>query len=269
MFMHLYKEQFLEEHDYPRVSKPTKVLIIASTERCGSHMLGHALHNTHAFGFPLEYANPANLKKWKEKFKTDDFYEVLDEIQKRRTSPNGVFGIKLHYQHIEEFGGFEQLVNYFPDAYYVLLSRENVLNQAVSLSIASQTGVWIAGQEPVNENPEYDYSSIDKSLKSIIKNNSSWRYSLAASDCNYIEMNFDNVKNNLDKTISDIAKFMGVSVNVEDIPTEQVTSKQSNKLNKEWEERFCSEFNLSSKLIPEQKPELIKKIKKKVKKVLS
>ena len=67
MFMHLYKEQFLEEHDYPRVSKPTKVLIIASTERCGSHMLGHALHNTHAFGFPLEYANPANLKKWKEK----------------------------------------------------------------------------------------------------------------------------------------------------------------------------------------------------------
>ncbi|WP_268744516.1 Stf0 family sulfotransferase [Pseudoalteromonas agarivorans] len=128
----------------------------------------------------------------------------------------------------------------------------------------------MAGQEPVNENPEYDYSSIDKSLKSIIKNNSSWRYSLAASDCNYIEMNFDNVKNNMDKAISDIAKFMGVSVNIEDIPTEQVTSKQSNKLNKEWKERFCSEFNLSSKLIPEQKKQgLIKSIKRKVKKVLS
>ncbi|ETJ48796.1 hypothetical protein X564_06910 [Pseudoalteromonas agarivorans] len=83
-------------------------------------------------------------------------------------------------------------------------------------------------------------------------------------------MNFDNVKNNMDKAISDIAKFMGVSVNIEDIPTEQVTSKQSNKLNKEWKERFCSEFNLSSKLIPEQKKQgLIKSIKRKVKKVLS
>ncbi|MEL0632583.1 Stf0 family sulfotransferase [Pseudoalteromonas carrageenovora] len=266
--MHLYKEQFLEKHDYPRVSKPSKVLIIASTERCGSHMLGHALHNTNSFGFPLEYANPANLNKWKEKLQIDDFFEVIDELQQRRTSPNGVFGIKLHYQHIEQFGGFENLVKYFPDAYYVLLTRENVLNQAVSLSIASQTGVWISGQEPMTENPEYNYSSIDESLKNIIKNNSSWRYALAASDCNYIEMNFDNVKNNLNNTISQIADFMGISVNSEDIPKEQVTSKQSNKLNEEWADRFCAEFNLSSQLIPEQNPKLIKKIKKKIKETL-
>ena len=41
--MHLYEDQFSEEYDFPRLEKPTKILIIASTARCGSHMLEHAL----------------------------------------------------------------------------------------------------------------------------------------------------------------------------------------------------------------------------------
>ena len=48
--MHLYQDQFSETHDLPVINKPSKVLIIASTGRSGSHMLGHALHQTNCFG---------------------------------------------------------------------------------------------------------------------------------------------------------------------------------------------------------------------------
>ena len=41
--MSLYEDQFLEKNDLNRVEKPSKTLIIASTGRSGSHMLGHAL----------------------------------------------------------------------------------------------------------------------------------------------------------------------------------------------------------------------------------
>lgn len=81
--MHLYEDQFSEQYDFPRQDKPTKILIIASTGRCGSHMLGHALHKTNKFGFPLEYANPVNLAEWKKRLEIEELQEVLAEIQRK------------------------------------------------------------------------------------------------------------------------------------------------------------------------------------------
>ncbi len=157
--MKLYEEQFSGSHDFPRQERPDKTLIIASTPRCGSHMLGHTLHETGAFGFPLEYANPANLREWKRRIEMESTEEVIRELTQRRTSPNGVFGIKLHYTHINVLGGFDGVQALFPEAYYVLLSRKDVLKQAVSLAIAKQTGVWIAGQQPERVNLIWTVSS--------------------------------------------------------------------------------------------------------------
>ncbi|WP_343031069.1 Stf0 family sulfotransferase [Marinobacter changyiensis] len=255
----------------PRFSesrKPSKILIIASTGRCGSHMLGHALYKTGSFGFPLEYTNPSNFARWKRRFGIDDFQGIMTEIQQRRTSPNGVFGIKIHYPHIKQFGGFDNLVRLFPNAHYVLLSRKDVLKQAVSLSIARQTGVWISGQKPVNENPTYDFEHIDKCLRETILNNSSWRYTLAASGCNYIEMDFDHVRNNLFQSIEKIASFIGIEIESTEMPKEQATKKQSKYINKEWAMKFISDFNKADELLSNKGIGIAEKIKGKVKRLI-
>ena len=246
----LYKDQFSERHDLTTVDKPSKILIIASTPRCGSHMLGHALQTTNSFGFPLEYTNPRNLSQWKKRFGKKDFQEVLTEIQKCRTSPNGVFGIKIHYSHIKEYGGFVALQEIFPEAYYVLLTRNDILKQAISLAIARRTGVWISGQKPVNENPEYHFLHIHKCLRELIIYNSSWRKTLKDNGCNYIEMNFDFVLKNIGASIQQIATFMDIEVNSETIPTEQVTKKQSNNINYEWEQRFLLDYQKDKTFLP-------------------
>ena len=266
--MHLYEDQFSEQHDFPRIDKPSKVLIIASTARCGSHMLGHALQQTQKFGFPLEYANGANLPEWKSRLGISDFRQLMTELQQRRTSPNGVFGIKILYSQIAEFGGFDHLLTLFPDAYYVMLSRKNVLKQAVSLSIAEQTGVWISGQKPVNDNPEYSFAHIDRCLRRTLVENSSWRYKLAASGCQFIELNFNEVRKNLRRSVREIADFMGIEIGESDIPEEQVTKKQSNDRNKIWAKRFTAEFNKTDELLPESKPGLLSRVRGKLKRMI-
>ncbi|MCB1121342.1 MAG: Stf0 sulfotransferase [Verrucomicrobiae bacterium] len=266
--MYLYEDQFSEIHDFPKVDRPVKVLVIASTARCGSHMLGHALHQTGKFGFPLEYMNHANLAEWKKRIGSNNIEEVLQVIQSRRTSTNGVFGIKIHYSHIQMFGGFEKVMQFFPNAYYVLLSRNDVLRQAVSLSIAKQTGVWISGQQPVNDNPEYDSTDIENCLRQTILDNASWRFTLAASGSNYIEMDFDQARRNLPDSVQKVADFIDIQIDQHDIPTEQVTKKQSNSRNREWAERFVSEFKKSDKLLQPETPGLMKRIKGKVFRVL-
>jgi LPS sulfotransferase NodH len=173
----------------------------------------------------LEYANPSNIAEWKNRFGVNDFFQVLEKIQERRTSANGVFSIKVHYPHIKLFGEFKQLVDFFPNAYFILLSRENVLRQAVSLSIARQTGVWISGQKPIDDNPTYDFKDIDKCLRETIINNSSWRYKLAASGCNYIEMTFEKICEDLSLSIKNIADFMDIDIDLNNLPDEHATQK--------------------------------------------
>ncbi|WP_213999938.1 Stf0 family sulfotransferase [Arsukibacterium sp.] len=263
--MNLYEDQFLEEHDFPTVDKASKTLIIASTARCGSHMLGHALYKTDSFGFPLEYANPANLRRWKERFGIKDVDKLMLQIKRHRTSENGLFSIKIHYNHIKQFGSFTNLMNIFPDAHYVLLSRHDVLEQAVSLAIANQTGVWISGQKPVNENPVYNAIQINHCLRQTILNNASWRYILAASGVNYIEMDFSQIKHHLVSSISTIARF--VETEVKHFPTEQATEKQSNNLNKEWTRRFLEDFDLSEELLYPKREPILPKVTRKLQRI--
>lgn len=264
--MSLYLEQFAEKYDFKQISAPSKTLIIASTARCGSHMLGHALHQTGCFGFPLEYTNPSNLVEWKKRFGVNNVKDVITNLQACRTSPNGVFGIKIHYSHVKEFGGFAKMVSLFPGAYFVLLSREDVLKQAVSLSIAQQTGSWIDGQKGNHQNVQYRYKNIERCLKQTIIDNASWRYKLAASGCKYIEMNFHSVRNDLAGSIQQIADWIGIELRQQDLPTSQITKKQSSDINDEWAERFKAEFRMSDELIEDSLYGRFKNIKKNVRK---
>ena len=204
-------------------------------------MLGHALHATGCFGFPLEYTNPANFQEWQRILNKQPLPEVLKELQARRTSENGVFSIKIHYSHLKMYGGFKGLRALFPDAYYVLLSRKDALKQAVSLAIAAQTGVWITGQKPKNDNPTYNYLGINNCLKNTILEQASWRYTLAASGANVIEINFDTIKTDIPSAVSQIASFMNVLVAPEKMPAKPVTQQQGNEINTEWFTRFLQD----------------------------
>ena len=241
--MHLYQDQFSEEYDFPEREKPSKILIIASTPRCGSHMLGHALYKTNSFGFPLEYVHPYNFSEWKRRFDIDDFYEILTTLQRRRTSPNGVFAIKIHYSHIKEFGEFKDLQKMLPDAYYLLLRRNDILKQAVSLSIAQQTGIWIAGQKAVCDDPKYSFVHIHDCLRRIILATSSWQYTLTTSGCNYMEISFESICQNVSQSIKSIADFTNIEVDDAKLSHTQSTKKQGSNLNTEWRDKFLLDFS--------------------------
>ena len=238
--MHLYNDQFSSVHDFPTTGAPRSILVIASTPRSGSHMLGHTLKQAGRFGFPLEYVHPSNLAKWKELLGTSDLADTLKQIQLRRTSPNGVFSIKLHYSHLAELGGLERVKRLLPNAQFVLLKRRDVLRQAVSYHIAAQTGVWIEGQQPVGE-AHYDFRAIDKCLRRLLQDNAGWSYTLATDGCPFLEVDFDSAKKDLRATILQIARFAEIEIAPEQAPTTAPTKKQSNLLTDEWCARFVAE----------------------------
>lgn len=248
--MYLYENQFSREHDFATDARAGKFLVIASTPRCGSHMLGHALHQIGCFGFPLEYANPVNLPEWEKQLQRQGFPEVLDELMRRRTSSNGVFAIKIHYEHIATFGGFPALMRHFPNAFYLLLTRRDALRQAVSLSRAKQTGVWIAGQQASTHPPQYSYQDINQSLKRVLMDTASWRYLLASHGCRHLEMSFEQASADLDGTAALLAGKLGIEAPSR--TARPVTHRQGDELNQQWYERFLQQHRASSDSLTRQ-----------------
>ncbi|TIX50423.1 Stf0 family sulfotransferase [Alteraurantiacibacter aquimixticola] len=245
--MKLYQQQFDAKEDVDDgLATPTKTLIIASTPRTGGHMLGHSMAATGAMGVPYEYCQPGNFAHWRELTGKQEPADVLRAIMARRTSRNGVFSIKLHYDQMAVLGGPEALFELFPDPHFLHICRANILKQAISMAVARQTGMWISGQEGNAVEPRYSYNSIRSSLDHIAFQTAAWEDFFAARDILPLRVEFNQVAFSLPDTLMRIASFadIGKFAPVAAPPT----TKQSSSRNDEWAERFIVQASSNSLL---------------------
>ena len=131
----LYKDQFEGHYDAVNSVAPKKTILIASTPRSGSHMLGHTMIKTAQMGVPFEYCNPPIMRQWKQELGLETVQEVMTTLMKKRTSSNGVFSLKMHLEHLDAFGGLAETISFFPNVKIIRIVRSDLLRQAVSLSV--------------------------------------------------------------------------------------------------------------------------------------
>jgi len=124
--------------------------IIATTVRTGSYLLCEALDYTNVAGRPSETLNlelrPSYSREWG--LPSDaSLAEYVRALRKQGTSPNGVFGIKIHGHHIDPLAkewcflgpAHEVLQELFPGARYIYLHRRDRRAQAISFYRATMT----------------------------------------------------------------------------------------------------------------------------------
>ncbi|MBF9030321.1 hypothetical protein HKCCE3408_07925 [Rhodobacterales bacterium HKCCE3408] len=240
--MNLYRSQFAEALDIDGAPAVERTVLIASTPRCGSHMIGHAMTATGLLGRPFEYLNPANLAEWRRRLGTSGAADSLAALIARRTTPNGVFALKAHHDHCATIGGPERLLAALPNVYVVHLRRADVLRQAVSYAIARQTGVWIAGQEPVSENVEYDRDEIATCLDDIAIQNARWSSFFARAGIRPLTLIYEEVAADLPGAITQIAQYSGVIGPDETLQVAAATERQGTSGRAdEWIERYAEE----------------------------
>ncbi|MEM1274449.1 MAG: Stf0 family sulfotransferase [Pseudomonadota bacterium] len=240
--MNLYESQFDRKHDVARVGDPVTTVLIASTPRCGSHMIGHAMAATGRLGVPFEYANRANMVEWMRRLGTDTPRATLDAIMQRRTSPNRVFGIKAHFEQIAVFGSIDAFLAALPGLRVVHLRRADILRQAVSYAFAKQTGVWIAGQEATRPKAEFDYGLIERCLTDIAIQNAQWSSAFRDRKLDVLEITYETAVLDVAVAVDRIAAFCGVLDPGQTLNAPVSTSKQSNRSRTEdWIERFVEQ----------------------------
>jgi LPS sulfotransferase NodH len=99
----------------------------------------------------------------------------LRAVQRIRTSPNGVFGLKTHYSHLAAIIRIPGISGFVVSSSLIWIRRRDVLSQAISLVKASQTGQWGLSEGDVpQDNVMYSHEGITKALAIIQRENAGW-----------------------------------------------------------------------------------------------
>ncbi len=167
----------LPAHDYPPVVGVHSFYIIASTPRSGSTLLARTLGETGVAGRPAEYLNGELAAQLGARTGATNLVELLQAVMRLRTSPNGVFGLKLHWIQLEGVllaAGLDPARALRPSPRWIWMRRRDTLRQAISMVRARQTGAWHS-TVPATAEPAYRGAAIARALTSLVAKDAAWQ----------------------------------------------------------------------------------------------
>jgi trehalose 2-sulfotransferase len=242
-----YEAQF----DFPlREQPPRLVYLFASVPRSGSTYVSHLLWQTGCLGAPLEYLNfepsgPYGFASDSPVGQADLWRSALH----RRTSPNGVFGLKAFPLQLEGVhAGNPQLVanvmrTLFPrdqPARVVELRRRDRSAHAISYARALLSGIWRKEQEPDDRpEPEYSREALARATRMIEQQEQTWQAMYRDLRAEPLVIWYEDVLADPDAAISVVAAYLGVLRDPAAVVSVPVIERQSQAGARTWAERHA------------------------------
>lgn len=152
--------------DYPAAQTAGTQYLILSSPRTGSTMLSSALIATRSAGVPEEYFNDSILDGFGTPPALDKVMAQCAAARSRRTTPNGVFGLKLHAHQFKRIFMRPQIM---PEGVqflrqfsrFVIVSRHDKVAQAMSFVQSARTGFWNSARDRDQGSSQYEFVESD------------------------------------------------------------------------------------------------------------
>lgn len=209
--------------------------VICSTPRCGSTLLGSLLIACGFMGVPTEYFNARHMSYLKERLGASDLAGYITALRRIRTSPNGIFGIKTHFNQLKPL--LPAVLEQLHTPVYVHITRADTIAQAISLTIAQQTDAW-SSEAVSSHEPRYDEAAIARNKAAIEAENDAWEQFFEQQGITPITMDYDDLVADPHGQIQPICAALGVDNDHTFDLAQSPKKKQANDVNKEWHARF-------------------------------
>jgi LPS sulfotransferase NodH len=217
------------QHDAPAGGHPDSALrsyLVCSTPRSGSGLLCRALASTGLAGTPTEYFNPVNRATLAARWGcAADLRSYLAALYARRTSSDGVFGTKLHWEQFEQLRAealglgraqpeFEisakPLEELFPAPLYIHVMRRDVNRQAISFWTALQTGVWSRSAADMHEPPPapYSFDGIDRCRRLIENAELHWDRFFRFNGIEPLDVVYEELDSAYEDTVAEVVRYL-------------------------------------------------------------
>ncbi len=235
--------------DFPaREGSPERSYLLATVPRSGSTYVSHLLWRSGCLGAPLEYLNfeatgpygHANASPAEQR-------RLWDAALRRRTSPNGVFGLKGFPPQFEALAQensdllasvMRQIVPSREASRVILLRRRDRTAHAISYARAIISGIWRQEQEGnARFEPEYSSVAVERAARLIEAQEAAWQAMIADLKLVPMVLYYEDVVAEPNAAIGQVAEFLGVEIDPAAEVNIPVIRRQSQEGARAWAER--------------------------------
>ncbi len=223
---------------------PQKLYVITFTARSGSSWLTNVLSETKQLGFPEEYLNPNFVRGVASAVNSIVPEDFIAGLQRRRQSPNGVFGLEARELDIESFGADCFFKIFDDNTVFFNLWRNNLVAQAVSLFRAVETQQFHIKQgDETAPPPAYNTKSIGKWMLHLAMQENANLKMLQQRRRPFVNLCYEEMVSNRKQTLRIFAHALGVELTPETLlgQAERLLVKLGDDWNGETEKRFRTE----------------------------
>jgi LPS sulfotransferase NodH len=237
------------DHVFEGSPPPHTSFIVCALPRSGSSLLCEVLAITELAGAPSEVFDRNQMEEFRRVWSVDSFQAYLDALIAKKTSPNGIFGIKAHYhQLVEAFGDTtsvsvspSDLGATFPNLHLVYIRRLDQVRQAVSFARATQTEQWTSEHARPATPPRYESDQIRSLLDWIKREEVAWERFFAESTSPLLRLTYEQLADNLAATFVQVMQFLKISLPHGFQVPAPTLHRQADALNDEWTVRYRRE----------------------------
>jgi LPS sulfotransferase NodH len=236
-----YEKMMSAEKDIKGSTAKTSLrYCIASTPRSGSTLLSRSLEATQLAGVPMEYYNNSFMGGWQRLNPglALQLNSYLSELESRRTTTNGVFGVKAHWSQLQSIANQTRLplTNILHSTVgkctkFIQINRRDKLAQAISLHIANQIKVYHSDQLSLRsaENvATFDASAISVNVARLFIEEASWSKYIKERGVDTIEVIYEDLVADHAGTCRRVFDFLGLrDVDIPSPPTVKLATSET------------------------------------------
>ncbi len=227
-----------EAYDFASPTDPKRFYMIASTPRSGSTLLAQHLWRSGIMGAPHEYFGfYSTMLTLVARLRPDNLEDYLTTLLPLRTTANGVFGLKTHYDHLQ-FMMLSGILTRFGKMHVVYIERRDHMAQAVSQARALRTGQWNSLYTTAKAEPVYNPDTIRWCIKHLDGQRRGWQSFFEQHKISPIRIDYDLLAADPAGIASQVIAKIGPPaspVTAVDLPA---IERQADDINAEWIARF-------------------------------
>jgi len=220
----------------PIFEMPLAILLFSN--RSGSNLLAEHLTNSGRFAGFQEILNHDFVGSVVARHRMPTFPAYVEAIARDNCGDGAIFGVKSSTDQLAMLLRWN-IPGMFSEFKVINIERADLVRQAVSMSIAMQTGSWSSDTEPARE-PHYDFEQIAIYFEFFAGDLTGRRAFIDLLGADSRTFRYGEVVTNPLGVVKECCRLFGVEPPGE-LPLEPRIRKQGNERNREFAARFRRE----------------------------
>lgn len=207
-----------------------KIVFLCFTNRCGSNFVAQSMASNGLITQPGENLNFDTVISHSKRNNFSSYVRYLIWLIESKAGSSRIFGVKCSAGQLIYMFNLG-IIDQFNSPFFVMINRKDLLKQAISLSIASQTQQWTSNQTAArNSSITVNSDNIFLILNNIANQNACFESIFSFTNVSPIRIVYEEFVKNPAKHISMIGDKISVSGLCYE-PSNISYQKQSNEVN--------------------------------------